>query len=132
MKNVIPFFLFTFVLLIGCSKDAKLDLDTKEDKTCYMQNPSRVEYQEVNVDGTENFYYLVLMDKNGVDLKSVYSPNIPSKFQTVGTLIDVVYTPAKELHKYVVCLAGHQIDPANPDYSEMGIVDLCEVTETKN
>jgi len=132
MKNVYPFLLLCVLVMFACAKEAQIDPLAAESESCDKQVQARVEFQAVNEDGSEDFYYLVLMDKTGRDIESVFSSALPSKYKEVGLLVDANYKLTEDLHKYVVCLDGHQVDPENPDYSELRVVNLCEVTETKN
>jgi hypothetical protein len=130
MKTLLPLFLFGILLLSSCAKQEQINLS--EESSCTNQTQARVEFVAVNEDGSDDFYYLVLQDAAGNDLSAVYSPRIPTNYKKIGTLVNVNYRSTSLIHKYIVCLAGHQIDPANPDFSEMPIVEVCDIAETKN
>ena len=132
MKNLIPILAFSLFLLVSCTKSDPIEPIAEVKTPCVEQTQARVEYMIVNEDGTDGFYYLVMMDAAGNDLTNVYPNNLPVNLRQEGALIDINFGKTGKMYQFIVCLAGHQIDPANPDYQEMARVNLCNAESSKN
>ena len=124
MKSLFYFLLLCTVIL-NCTPTAIDPPAEAEEKVCTNTVTATVQYMKVNESGTEDFYYLLLVDPESGTEQIVFPSSLSSKYHSVGTEIEVNYSPTQKIHEYIVCLAGHTIDPDNPDISTMPIIDVC-------
>ena len=130
MKSWIPFLALCLFVLSSCTK-SEVTAPVEEDvKLCDTNEEATVQRMVVNEDGTEFFYYLELNGSTTSDVM-LFPKNLSVKYQVEGMKVQVEFGKLPTLHSYIVCLEGHQIDPANPDVRYMSMVEVCSVEEAK-
>ena len=125
MKLLLP----TIVLLsfMSCTKTSVKSEDAAKNFGCSSSTKATVKKEMLNETGTEYFYYLEVETNIGGSNR-VFPDLIPTNFQEVGKRLNIRYNSTEEKHTYIQCLAGHTMDPNNPDYVSMPLVQVCNAT----
>lgn len=124
MKYLYTF--FALILLSSCESEQLTVLDLDEEKICDLTGSAIVKFTRSNSDGSEDFYYLEFMNSEENAGQIVFPKGMDKRYEVEGEKVEVSYRTSKDKHEYIVCLAGHTIDPDNPDVQTMAIIDICE------
>ncbi len=117
-------FLFAFFLfLVSCTKDA-IQTREQEESLCSNTSLATVKKMVLNTDGSDYFFYLEL-DKSPTSQTIVFPNWLDSNLQKEGMLVKVDFKPSDKNKRFVVCLAGHNYDPSNPDEQFMSTIEVC-------
>ena len=105
-------------ILTGCTKSDDLTPQEEEAISCHYTAEATVQRMVLNENGTEFFYYLEF-DPSFPELQIVFPKNLPVTYWQEGMKVEVAFAKTDQLYDYIVCLAGHQINPNNPDIQYM-------------
>jgi hypothetical protein len=119
--------LCTLACFLSCSKSEIQNADALNSLGCNNTTKATVKKEMLNESGSDYFYYLAI-DGNIKGSNTVFPDLLPSYLQEEGKHINVRFSTTEQKHTYIVCLAGHTMDPNNPDYQSMPMIQVCNAT----
>ena len=125
MKLLLP--AFFAILLLGCAKSEVIDNTETVKLGCQNSTKATVKKLILNEAGTDFFYYLAVENNIGGS-NDVFPSTLSLYLQEEGKRLIIQYTPTADQHRYIICRADHNYDPANPDEKAMPLIDVCSAT----
>lgn len=122
------FFIVLVISFFQCTKSGNSE-SIAINGACPLSAKAVVKKMILNESGSDYFYYLAL-DTNIDGSDSVFPSTLDQSLQIEGTKVNIRFSATNSKYGFVPCLAGHTMDPNNPDTHYMPKVDVCSAKTT--
>lgn len=129
MKFLLVLCVVLLIPLSSCNKAELTEEASSSSLDCKATTKAVVRKQSLNENGSEFFYYLAV-DTNIGGSNLVFPSYLDPNYRVDGKQLEIRYNTTSLKHTFVVCVAGHNFDPNNPDEQTMPVVNVCKASAT--